>query len=553
MEKETVSININGVQYEVASGMNVLEACRSVGIEVPFFCYHPKLKVAGSCRMCLVTIGNPARDRVTCEPILNEDGTPQIAWMPKPAIACGTKVSQNMHIVTDSDFIKSCRESVLEFLLLNHPLDCPICDKAGECKLQEYANKFGKGESRYIENKNVKPKKTVVAGKIILDSQRCIECSRCIRFCKEFIGRSIFGFTKRGSKTEIAVYPNSDNDSNYLLNVVDGCPVGALTEKAFRFQMRTWFLKTTNSICGESSAGINVRVWSRDGKIYRITPRRNDAVNDMWSTDSGRYIHYRFEDKNRLKGARLDSSPCDISYAAERAIEIMKLGKLAVVANSWQSVEELFLIKRLSDAMQAKVHIISHLDSDDGKLLSADRTPNLRGAFMTGLISEYPKPDFSELAKDIESGEVKTVLCFREDLADFGLDSKHFKDANIIYCGALENKLSRVAKICIPLRTEFEKDGSWINRQFRLQKFEKAVDAPLGTMDDLQLLAMLLSELSNSGFNAPSISDVRAEIERSIKALNGISKISSTGLMLDSSAFDSVKFPESNAMHYEAK
>ncbi|MDA6840056.1 hypothetical protein OSL57_25370, partial [Escherichia coli] len=145
----------------------------------------------------------------------------------------------------------SCRESVLEFLLLNHPLDCPICDKAGECKLQEYANRYGAGESRYIESKNVKPKKVEVAGKIILDSERCIECSRCIRFCNEFIGKSVFGFTKRGSKTEIAVY-GDDNDSNYLLNVVDGCPVGALTEKAFRFKMRRWFLKTAKSICAES-------------------------------------------------------------------------------------------------------------------------------------------------------------------------------------------------------------------------------------------------------------------------------------------------------------
>lgn len=550
MENEKVTVNINGCNYEVGAGLNVLEACRSVGVEVPFFCYHPKLKVAGSCRMCLVTIGTPARDRATGELLKKEDGSPEISWMPKPAIACGTKVSQNMHVVTDSEFIKSCRESVLEFLLLNHPLDCPICDKAGECKLQEYANTFGRGESRYIENKNVKPKKVMVAGKIMMDSQRCIECSRCIRFCREFIGRSIFSFTKRGSKTEISVYPNSDNDSNYLLNVVDGCPVGALTEKAFRFKMRTWFLKVTDSICGESSAGINVRVWSRNGKIYRITPRRNDAVNDMWMTDSGRYIHYRFEAKNRMSAARIDSSPCDLGYAAERCLEILKLGKVAIVANAWQSVEEMFLMKRLADACGAKIYMISHVGADDGKLLSADRTPNMRGAFLTGLLGSYPPKDFKGLGAAIDAGEVGTVLCFREDLKDFGLEQKQLKAANIIYCGALENNISASAKICIPLRTEFEKNGSWVNRQFRIQKFNMAVQAPENTFADIDFLSFLLSELEGSHFDAPSAEDVRAEMAKSIVAMKDAVHIPASGLPLDSSQFASVDFPEEDAMHY---
>lgn len=319
--------------------------------------------------------------------------------MPKPAIACGTNVAENMHIITDSDAVKSCRESVLEFLLLNHPLDCPICDKAGECKLQEYANRYGAGESRYIESKNVKPKKVEVAGKIILDSERCIECSRCIRFCNEFIGKSVFGFTKRGSKTEIAVY-GDDNDSNYLLNVVDGCPVGALTEKAFRFKMRTWFLKTSKSICAESSAGVNTRVWSRGDRIYRITPRRNDAVNDVFMSDSGRYVHERFRPENRLKVPRIDSSPCDLSYAVDRAVEISKLGGLAIVANGWQTLEEQFMIAALARECSAKVHMASHIAEDDGKLVSADRTPNMRGAFVTGLVSGYPAPALDALARE---------------------------------------------------------------------------------------------------------------------------------------------------------
>ena len=159
MEKKTVNVKINGTDYQVEAGKNILETCRSVGVEIPFFCYHPDLKVAGSCRMCLVYTGMPARDRATGEPIKNEDGSQKIAWMPKPSIACGTNVAEGMQIITDSDAVKDCRRAVLEFLLLNHPLDCPICDKAGECKLQEYAHAYGNAQSRYVESKNVKPKK----------------------------------------------------------------------------------------------------------------------------------------------------------------------------------------------------------------------------------------------------------------------------------------------------------------------------------------------------------------------------------------------------------
>ena len=550
METQQVKINVNGAEYLVKAGQNVLEACRSVGVEIPFFCYHPSLKVAGSCRMCLVSIGLPARDRATGEMLRKSDGSPEIAFMPKPAIACGTNVAENMHIVTDSDAVRSCRESVLEFLLLNHPLDCPICDKAGECKLQEYANRYGAGESRYIESKNVKPKKVEVAGKIILDSERCIECSRCIRFCDEFIGRSIFGFTKRGSKTEIAVY-GDDNDSNYLLNVVDGCPVGALTEKAFRFKMRTWFLKTSRSICAESSAGVNTRVWSRGDRIYRVTPRRNDAVNGLFMSDSGRYVHERFRPENRLKVPRIDSSPCDLSYAVDRAVEISRLGGLAIVANGWQTLEEQFMMAALARECSAKVHMASHVAEDDGRLVSADRTPNMRGAFVTGLVSEYPGPSLEALAREIRAGEVKTVLCFREDLKSLGLDSRDFKSANVIYCGALENRTSESAKICIPLRSEFEKDGMWINRQFRVQKFERAITPPADSVDEIELLSALMRRIANESFKTPTVREIRELMASRIAILKDCAEVGDSGVPIDPSGFAHIKFPEAAALRYE--
>lgn len=550
MDKKTVNVNINGTDYTVEAGRNVLETCRSLGIEIPFFCYHPNLKVAGSCRMCLVYTGMPARDRATGELIKNPDGSQKIAWAPKPSISCGTNVAEGMHVITDSDAVKDCRRSVLEFLLLNHPLDCPICDKAGECKLQEYTHAYGNAESRYVERKNVKPKKVDVAGKIMLDAERCIQCSRCIRFCNEFIGHSIFGFTKRGSKTEISVYPETDNDSNYLINVSDGCPVGALTEKAFRFKMRTWFLKTTDSICAESSAGVNTRVWSRGGEIYRITPRRNDAVNDMFMSDSGRYVFRRFKQENRLARARIDSSPCELSYAADRCVEILKLGKVAIVANAWQTLEEQYAIAELAKACKAEVFIASHTDDDDGKLVSADRTPNMRGAFITGLTKAYPPSDLSDLVLKIRAGDVKTVLCFRENLQALGFDAKDFKSANVVYCGALENETSAAAKICVPLRSEFEKRGLWVNRQFRVQKFEKAVEPQKGTIDDLEFIMSLLRDLTGASFAIPSVDEIRRVMASKIPALADCAEVGSQGRQIDGSAFADVDFPEADAIHF---
>ncbi len=548
MENQKVKVNINGADYEVAAGLNILEACKSLGIEIPFFCYHPSLKVAGSCRMCLVQMGTPARDRATGAPILDENGVQKIAWMPKPVISCGTKVSEGMHVLTDSEYVADCRRAVLEFLLLNHPLDCPICDKAGECKLQEYTHAYGRQTSRYVEEKNVKRKKRPLGTKIMVDAERCIQCSRCIRFCKEFIGKSILGFTKRGSKVEIGFYDNADNDSNYLLNVVDGCPVGALTETAFRFKMRTWFLKTTESICGESSAGVNTRVWSRGGKIYRITPRQNPFVNDMFMSDSGRYTFKKYEQR-RLDHATIDASPCQTEYAVSRASEILKLGGVAIVANGWQSVEEMYLLGELAKACGAKIYMASHPQPDDGKLVSAEGAPNIRGALITGIISEYPKPNLGDLERQIQGGGVKTILCFGEDLAVLGLQHL-LKGVNVIYCGALENDTSAEAKICLPLYSEFEKDGLWVNRQFRIQRFKKAVDAPKAAVNDIDFIAGLLRDATGESFKIPSVGALRAVIASKNEILKDCASVPSSGLVLDGSKFSAIEFPEAAAINF---
>ena len=184
-QDKPLSIFIDGREVKVAPGTNLIDAAASVGIEIPHYCYHPKLSVAGNCRMCLVEMGLPLRDRSTGQAVLDESGQPKVGWMPRPAIACATNVTEGLHVRTDSQLVKECREGVMEFLLINHPLDCPICDQAGECRLQEFATEYGRGFSRFVENKNVKPKRTRLGPRVMLDDERCILCSRCIRFCQE--------------------------------------------------------------------------------------------------------------------------------------------------------------------------------------------------------------------------------------------------------------------------------------------------------------------------------------------------------------------------------
>lgn len=550
---DSVSINIDGRSLSVPAGINVIEAAELAGVEIPHFCYHPNLKVAGSCRMCLVSVGTPARDRATGAPVLNDDGTQKIAFMPKLAIACGTRVSEGMHIVTDSEQVRSAREGVIEFILANHPLDCPICDKAGECRLQEYSAKYGSGVCRYVEDKNVKPKRVEIGGgRVVLDAERCILCSRCIRICREVVGRDILQFTKRGSKNEIAVYGDDGRDSNYLLNIVDSCPVGALTETAFRFRMRTWFLRPTDGISAESSAGVNTRVWSREGEVYRITPRANPEVNDAWMTDSGR-SEYRFMNcDSRFTAMRVDGAPCDAHYAVARAAEIFGMGGgLAIVASGRQTLEEQFMTSELARISGARVYAAAHLGEDDGFLLSCDRTPNMRGLFISGLISEYPGRDLGALSRDIRDGSVKSVISFGEDLIALGLEERDFKLANIIYCGSRDNPTARLAKVAVACPSVFEKSGLFVNRQFRLQKFEKAVEAPEGVEDEIAVLTRLINALGTSSYSVPEIGEVRKVMAAACPILPEGCAVGRGGVLLDPSKFSGIDFPEANALHFD--
>ena len=548
----TVTINLDGKEVEVPAGINLVEAAAIHGTEVPHYCYHPQLSVAGNCRMCLVEMGTPMRDRGTGEPVLDDNGVQKIGWIPKPVIGCGTNVSAGMHVKTTSSMVTDSREGIMEFLLVNHPLDCPICDQAGECRLQEFATDYGRGYSRYVERKNVKPKRTRLGPRVTLDDERCILCSRCIRFCQEVVDDDVLGFVDRGSFSTLTCFPGKELSNNYSLNTVDLCPVGALTSTDFRFKMRVWFLKESVSICTESSAGSNTLVSSREGEIHRITPRRNDAVNDSWMADSGRELYKKVNSKNRLLTPMVSEEPSDLNNAISQAALLLKGKNVGIVGSCRSSLEEQYLYNKLAKSIKAKKFLRGHFGDDDGILLSADRTPNLRGALVTGFSNKYPTDSLSDLSQAIKKKQIEVLLVIGEDLLSSGLDASDLSDTPVVFVGTHQNATSDLANVVIPTLTTFEKSGSFINRNFRLQAFKQAVPGPAGLMPDIHVFASLANALSESS-QTSDLAQVWTQMSKSpTNPLHGISyaKIPSDGLQLDGSKWDGLSFVEKKALNY---
>jgi NADH-quinone oxidoreductase subunit G len=524
--------------------------------------------VVGNCRMCLIEMGMPAVDPATKAPVIDPTtGKQKINWIPRPQIGCGTNASPGLHIRTTSPLVKDCREGVMEFLLINHPLDCPICDQAGECKLQEQATGYGRGYSRYIEQKNVKPKRTQLGPRVTLDDERCILCSRCIRFCKEVVKDDVLGFIDRGSYSTLTCFPGRQLTNNYSLNTVDLCPVGALTSSDFRFKMRVWFLKQTNSIDPESSVGANTIVWSREGVIYRITPRRNNEVNDEWMADSGRALYKQVQSPDRLLRVTVNGVDSTRDMALNAAAGILKEAgsAVALVGSGRSSVEEQFLAKKLSAALGAGTHLVGHVGEGDKILISADRTPNLRGALVTGLISNLPyaasasRPaagivakGLGDLASAIDAGKVKAVISLGEDLIAAGLTPVQIAKVAVIYLGTQANATSGIARVVFPTLTVFEKSGTFVNQQFRIQKFLKAIPGAAGALDDLAVLASLVAAVGGPAVPA-ELNSIWKLMSAEVSALGTMTfaNIPETGLLLDATPWSALRFVEGETLHFK--
>ncbi len=529
-----VDVQIDGVWHKVPKGTRMIEAIRMAredGTTVPHYCYHPKLSSPGNCRMCLVEMGMPPRLRPGEEPELDKDGHAKIGWMPRPAIACANTVAPGMGIRTESTLAQECRKGVMEFLLINHPLDCPICDQAGECSLQEFSVEHGNGESRFLEQKVKKPKNVDIGPRIRLDDERCILCSRCVRFSKEVADDDVLGFVDRGSYNVLTTHPGKELANNYSLNTVDICPVGALTSNDFRFQMRVWFLKETKSIDVNCGTGCNVTIHSREGKVQRITPRENNEVNSSWMPDSHRLNFHYLDSEARLtqpliKDDNSNHRPVDWPEAVRRASDGLlryKGGKLAIVASGRMTNEELFLVNRLAESLEpAFVDIVPRSGESDGYLVSADRNPNTNGA-KSILKIKKPGNSLGKIKDGISDGSIKALLVFGEDLVEAGFTNAQLKKLKLLVTsGLLANPTADKAHVVLPSAGFAEKRGSMINVTGRLQRLNKAVEPPGEAMDDWEILRELIQSVSGSN-GIYVIEDVFKEMAEKVKIFKGLS------------------------------
>ncbi|HEX2992744.1 MAG TPA: NADH-quinone oxidoreductase subunit NuoG [Anaerolineales bacterium] len=365
-----VTLTIDGVQVTVPAGSGVVEAAKTVGIDIPVFCHHPKLEPVGMCRMCLVEIGRPVRDRATGE-IVMENGAPKIQFLPKLETACTNKVEEGMVVVTNSKKAQDGQKGTVEFLLTSHPLDCPICDKGGECPLQNLTMAFGPGKSRFLFDEKYRLGKAIpLSDLIVLDQERCIQCARCVRFQDEIVGDSVLNFDDRGRGMRIITNSDPGFDSVFSGNTTDICPVGALTTSDFRFEARPWEMDAQASICTQCPVGCNTTLNTRrepraggDITVQRVMPRQNEEVNEIWICDKGRFAYHYAESKKRLSHPRVNKARASWDEALKLAAgKFQQAGNdFVVLASGRLSNEDLFNLKSLADQAGGNAYLYSRM------------------------------------------------------------------------------------------------------------------------------------------------------------------------------------------------
>jgi NADH-quinone oxidoreductase subunit G len=371
-----VTLTIDGKPVTVPAGIGIVDAAKMVGIDIPVFCHHPKLEPVGMCRMCLVEIGRPMRDRATGQ-IVMENGAPKIQFLPKLETACTNKVEEGMVVLTQTDKAKDGQRGTVEFLLTSHPLDCPVCDKGGECPLQNLTMAHGPGKSRFLFDEKLRLGKRVPLGDlIVLDQERCIQCARCIRFQDEIAGDAVLGFDDRSRSMKIITFSDPGFDSVFSGNTSDICPVGALTTRDFRFEARPWELDATASICTQCPVGCNITLNTRrearangDIVVKRVMPRQNEEVNEIWICDKGRFAHHYTDSKKRLTQplarSSKDEKPVHTSWDEATKLAADKfLGakeNFVVLASGRLANEDLFNLKSIADQSGGQAYLYSRI------------------------------------------------------------------------------------------------------------------------------------------------------------------------------------------------
>lgn len=441
-----VTLTIDGKQVTVPEGTLVADAAKMIGIDIPVFCHHPKLEPVGMCRMCLVEIGRPVRDRATGQFVM-ENGAPKIQFMPKLETACTNKVEDGMVVLTQSAKATEGQKGTVEFLLTSHPLDCPICDKGGECPLQNLTMAHGPGKSRFIYDEKMHLAKMVPLGELIwLDRERCIQCARCIRFQSEIAGDSVIGFDERGRSTQIVSFSDPGFDSVFSGNTSDICPVGALTTADFRFGARPWELQAQASICTQCPVGCNTTLNTRreakaGGKIVvkRVMPRQNEEVNEIWICDKGRFAYHYTEGKTRLTRpqVRKDGKLARASWdaATKLAAEHFQKAKknFVILASGRLSNEDLFNLRSLSEHSEGKAYLYSHM----------------AGGGLTSLVGVGEGTNFGRMGAGTTIVVVASNLYEEAPVWYLRVKQAAERGANLIVMNARETKLDRYASFVV--------------------------------------------------------------------------------------------------------
>lgn len=509
-------VTINGVEVEVDKGASILEASAQAGFDVPHFCYHPALSSPANCRMCLV----------------------EVERAPKLLPACYNEVAEGMVVQTESEQVVRARKAVLEFILVNHPVDCPICDKAGECKLQDYYFAYDAQESRMRAEKQHKVKAYPIGPRVVYDGERCILCTRCIRFCEEITGTSELTLIDRGDKSEVRTFPGMELNNDYSLCTVDVCPVGALTSRDFRFKCRVWLLTSTESLCNGCSGGCNIHMDHFRNEIQRYRPRYNPEINDYWMCDRGR-LDYKHIHTDRLlrplsNGAEDTWHALSKTVASKlkRALDDHGAGSVALVLSAQASCEDLLLAKLFKEQLIGEETQLFMGGAPDGRsddlLMRADKNPNRRGVEAVFGTLDGIKPAH-KLAEAITTGSVKVVYMMGSELGsahsfieDKGLASTRAEEreaavAALSSCDLFILQSSHgadlldAAHIVLPACTHAEKDGTFVNEEGIAQPFYKAFEPHGDSLPDWQIF-MRLSRAMGSPISFTFLHQIQARM-----------------------------------------
>jgi NADH-quinone oxidoreductase subunit G len=536
-------VTINGRDIELGDKerLNVVQAAQRAGVEIPHYCWHPALSVVASCRMCLVEVGEK-----------KPDGTSSIP--PKVFPACQTPVKNGMVVVTESPRVKAAQAGTLEYILLNHPLDCPTCDQAGECFLQDYTFRYGRGaETRMQEPKTLKVDKDHIGEHITLFTDRCIMCSRCVRFTREISGTAELQVINRGSHAEIDIFPGQPCDNKLAGNVVDLCPVGALCSKDFLYKQRVWWLKTSKSVCGGCSTGCSIHVDQNDNSLYRLRPRTNPQAQGYFMCDEGRFGFRYVHSAKRLTqpavrtvaGQRESApTPVDWSVAIEKAKSLLTArakaapGKIAAVISPFATVEEAYLLAEFLGSLDADAKLylgpVPVVGTDDefpkgpdGKpnppikfTIRAEKCPNRLGV---SKVLEHFDPNFGDwnaFLADASAGKIEGVYLLG-GYADSWLDAAALaalrKPGVVVLQDILDSDACRIADVVIPGASWVEKDGTWVNHAGLAQQLKWAIRPGNGPRPDGRTLLELRGH--RGLFHAPTI---RKEIAEHITWFRGL-------------------------------